>query len=274
MHARTTHLAAACLAFVALLAWGRTAAEPLPSLGDVVGYFDSVALQVDRGMFGSEGTEPKPVARWEGPVRVHLAGPLTPPLRRRLEWHLERFRLLSGVTLDYVADREDANLSIMLTPSDVVVQRSGSADTLCLTEYEPASGAILWADIFVPVPQGGSDWFDNCVAHELMHAIGFFAHPKDNDSRSILEQGAPYSVRTFTVLDAIGIKMLYDRRLRLALPRDRALPIARIVAAEMLAAWPRDTRTPEPGDPLDAEGFLDVDADALDRLPDPAAAAH
>lgn len=255
------------VAVLMLAATARQAtAERMPTLDEVVGYFDSVALQVDRGIFGSEGTEPKPVARWEGPVQVHLAGPLTPLLRRRLDWHLERFRLLSGIDLRQVARRADANLRIQLAPSEVVVERSGSADALCLTEYEPRVGSILWAEIFIPVPDGRSDWFDNCVAHELMHAVGFFAHPKDNDGRSILEQGAPYRVRTFTVLDAIGIRMLYDRRLRTALPRDRALPIARVVAEEMLATWPRDARTPDPGDPLRADGFRATESGGADRV--------
>jgi len=195
-------------------------------------------------------------------VRVHLDGPVSDLLRGKLEWHLERFRLLSGVDLQYVDRREDANLRIALAPSDMVIERAGSADTLCLTEYEPTEGPIVWADVFVPIPDGRSDWFDNCVAHELMHAIGFFAHPKDNDDRSILEQGAPFRVRTFTLLDAIGIKLLYDRRLRVALPRDRALPIARALAEELIAALPRDARTPDPGDPLDANGFLDTSSAA------------
>jgi hypothetical protein len=205
-------------------------------------------------MFGSEGTEPKPLARLQGPVRVHFSGQISPGLVDRLTWHLERFSLLTGLDLRRVTQRSEANLRITMTTLAEVTQRSGSADTLCLTEYGPIGDALDYADIYIPV--GQTVWLDNCMAHELMHAIGFSAHPKDNGNRSVLEQGAPARMRTFTALDAAAIRMLYDPRLRVGLDRDRALPIARIMAAEMLASWPDASRHPAPGDPLGPDGFL------------------
>ncbi|MEZ5669013.1 MAG: DUF2927 domain-containing protein [Alphaproteobacteria bacterium] len=242
----------AAAAFAAMLAAPALAAEP-PSLDQLVGFFDSIALQDDNSMFGSAGTVPKPLSRWEGPIRVHIEGGSSGMIAR-LDWHLERFRLLSGADIARVTRREDANLRISLTTSAEVTQRAGSADTLCLTQYEPDSGAIDTADIYIPV--GETMWLDNCMAHELMHAVGFYAHPKDNGNRSVLEQGAPARMRTFTALDATAIRMLYDPRLRIGLTRDRALPIARALAEQLLRDWPADAADPEPGDPLDPDGFL------------------
>lgn len=230
-------------------------AEAPPTLDQLVGFFDSVALQDDNSMFGSEGTEPKPISRWEQPIRVHISGSVSEAMESRLKWHLERFRLLSGVALDYVPGEDQANLRIVLQSSEEVIARAGTAETLCLTQYEPATGAIERADIYLPVSQ--TVWLDNCMAHELLHAVGFFAHPKDNGNRSVLEQGAPPRVRTFTALDVAGIRMLYDPRLRVGLGRDRALPIARIIAEELLAHWP-DRRPPAPGESLTPDGFAEA----------------
>lgn len=224
------------------------AGEQPPVVDQLVGFFDSIALQDDNSMFGSEGTVPKPVSRWEQPIHVHIAGAASEAMEERLRWHLERFRLLSGAELHYVARRDQANMRIIMTSSTEVTSRAGSADTLCLTQYEPSTGAIDFADIYIPLNE--PIWLDNCMAHELMHAIGFYAHPKDNDNRSVLEQGAPPRLRTFTALDVAGIRMLYDPRLRVGLTRDRALPIARQIAEELIATWPADTRPPRPGEPL------------------------
>lgn len=229
-------------------------AEAPPPLDQLVGFFDSVALQDDNSMFGSQGTVQKPVSRWEGPILVNISGSVSPEQDDRLHWHLERFAAISGIDVDYVSRRDDANLRIQLTSSDEVVARAGSADTLCLTEYGPESGAIDFADIFIPISE--SVWLDNCMAHELMHAVGFYAHPKDNDNRSVLEQGAPSRMRTFTNLDVAAIRILYDQRLRIGLDRSHALPIARAIAREIIGAWPEDEQPPRPGDRLDPDGNL------------------
>ncbi len=244
---------AALVALVALAPQRPAAAETAPTVDQLVGFFDSVALQDDTSMFGSAGTVPKPVSRWEQPIRVHLSGWETTVVRDRLAWHLERFQLLAGVDLEIVARREDANLRVSLLPVEEVTARAGSADALCLTQYEPPSGAIEHAEIYLPL--GHAVWLDNCMAHELMHAIGFYAHPKDNGNRSVLEQGAPPRLRTFTALDVAGIRMLYDARLRVGLERERALPIARAIARDLVARWPEDARLPHPGEALGPDGF-------------------
>ena len=254
MQGRIRSAGAGALALIGLVVAGPVLAAEPPTLDQLVGFFDSVALQDDRTIYGSAGTEPKPVSRWEGPMRVHFAGALSPGMIDRLSWHLERFQLLSGVDVQRVAQRSEANLRIVMTTSAEIAQLSGASNTLCLTEYGPPEGALEYADIFIPV--GESQWLDNCMAHELMHAVGFYAHPKDNGNRSILEQGAPARMRTFSALDAGAIRMLYDSRLRIALPRDRALPIARAMAVELLADWPTDAMHPEPGDALGPGGFL------------------
>ncbi|MGF1624192.1 MAG: DUF2927 domain-containing protein [Alphaproteobacteria bacterium] len=246
--------AGALAAGLVLAALGRAGFGEAPPLDQLVGFFDSVALQDDTSMFGSAGTMPKRVSRWEQPIVVHIAGSISESMEDRLKWHLERFRLLAGVDVTYVELRDQANLRIILTSAGEVAARSGSADTLCLTQYGPSSGAIDYADIYIPVAQ--TVWLDNCMAHELMHAVGFYAHPKDNDNRSVLEQGAPPRIRTFTALDAAGIRMLYDPRLRVGLARERALPIARIIAEELLARWPDEMQTPRPGEPLGPDGFV------------------
>lgn len=227
------------------------ASEP-PILDELLGFFDSVALQDDNSMFGSAGTVPKPVSRWEQPIYVYIDGATSDEMEDRLRWHLERFQMLSGTELHYATRRDQANLLINMTTASDVISRAGSADTLCLTQYEPSSGPIDYADIYIPL--GEPVWLDNCMAHELMHAVGFYAHPKDNGNRSVLEQGAPPRLRTFTALDVAGIRMLYDPRLRVGLPRDRALPIARIIAQELIADWPDETRPPRPGEPLGTAG--------------------
>jgi hypothetical protein len=250
---RMTSVRALAVAALVAVAGPPVAAEVPPALDQLVGYFDSVALQDDTSMFGSEGTVPKPVSRWEQPILVHISGSASESLEERLKWHLERFRLLSGVELSYVARRDQANLRITLTSSAEVTARAGSADTMCLTQYEPESGAIDFADIYLPLSQ--TVWLDNCMAHELMHAVGFYAHPKDNGNRSVLEQGAPPRLRTFTTLDVAGIRMLYDPRLRIGLERERALPIARAIAEELLLDWPDAPQAPSPGDLLGPDGF-------------------
>ncbi len=224
---------------------------PLPN--ELVAFIDSVLLHDDLSIFGSTGTVEHQVSRWDKPINVYVSADIPAHTRDRVWWHLDRVRALTGLEINPVEREAAANMRIIFIEGEAIRQLAGNTDTLCLTEYTPAVGAIDQADVYIPLEEAG--WMDNCLAHELLHALGFYAHPKDNDNRSVLEQGAPMQLRTFTMLDAAALRVLYDPRLKSGLARERALPLVRTIVDELMAEWPETHPVIRPGQYLARDVF-------------------
>jgi len=204
------------------VAWFGTAlpATADPRVADIVTFIDDVALNHTR----PDGQTPEPVRRWAQPVVVELIGDKTEVYRKNVANHIADIARWTGLSMSLLAKGESGgNLTITILDADgMAAHRQGRPKPECLTKWRLAKQTFAKAHLFL------EDRFAHCLAHELMHAFGFFSHPRSGYTISALRGGKPvYWHRTFTGWDEIAFKVLYSPELKPGMPRDEALPIVR-----------------------------------------------
>ena len=75
---------------------------------------------------------------------------------------------------------------------------------------------------------------EHCIFHELGHSLGMVGHIRTVPS---VMRARSYRVRSFTLADKILLRTIYDPRLRDDMWADEAMPIARTIIDELVAAY-------------------------------------
>lgn len=220
--------------FVLAVAWFVAALPAVadPRVDDIVTFIDDAALNNFRP---TEGWTPAPVRRWARPVVVELIGDKTETYRSNVANHIADIARWTGHPVRLLAKGETGgNLTIAVLDAEGMAEhRHGRPKPECLTKWRLVKQTFAEVRLFL------EDQFAHCLAHELMHAFGFFTHPRSGYTISALRGGKPvYWHRTFTGWDEIAFKVLYSPELKPGMARDEALPIVRRLVAEHVAKDP------------------------------------
>jgi len=90
--------------------------------------------------------------------------------------------------------------------------------------------ATIVVDTDTPGGVREHQYLEACVAHELVHVLGFGGHV--STVRSILIAQATGTERELTAADRLALSILYDPRLRPGMTPAEARPVVRTIIAE------------------------------------------
>ncbi|MBM3506975.1 MAG: DUF2927 domain-containing protein [Alphaproteobacteria bacterium] len=175
------------------------------------------------------------VARWRTGVRVFLVGDTAPEHRERVRAFLGELATLTNLAFSLVDEESRTNLRIYFSARDWFNSQAARAfarpqTVLCFTNMRAQAGAIQQA--FVVIPEDLQPRASRaCLAHEMMHAIGFGGHPPQ-EFDSALRNGI--AADRLTTNDRILIRARYDERLWAAANAGDAVGVATTVIGELL----------------------------------------
>jgi hypothetical protein len=194
-----------------------------------------LARQFERIAFSSEfGGESRKgrLIRWEGPIRVRIAGHFPDRFRIEVARQLAELRQLSGLAIDISEAGGEAQPAAMTI--EFSASRGGTTfdpEAPCRTLIWETGHVIRRVQIYI------TPWPDevrrHCIAEELTQALGLA-----DDSRLIRDSifNDASARQRIAPWDALMVRILYDPRLRPGMPKAEAMPIVRRIIAEHLRA--------------------------------------
>lgn len=196
--------------------------------------FWTSALWRDPGKTGS-ATSPVGLSRFPDNTKLRIAvgGSMGDAYRGQVASRIGGF--LASAKIDHeilpAGQDKDANISlkfISFLPSTMV-------DAACVARNTPSLGVFRSATLEVH-----DRVVSRCLAHEMMHVIGFVGHP--HDSNSVLSY--VYNNTDFTEIDRMIVRVLYDRRLKPGMRHLEAVAAARDALVDIMVAdgAPPETR--------------------------------
>ena len=207
------------------------AAAPAPAQSRAWPTADTLARQFERIAFSSEfGGEYRAgrLIRWQGPIRVRLAGHYPDRFKVEVERQIAELRQLSGLAIELAPAGGEAS------PAQMTVEFSTSRGG---TTFDPEAPCrtLIWETAFVirrvqiyitPYPD---EIRRHCIAEELTQALGLAddsALVRDSifNDASARQRIAPW--------DALMVRILYDARLKAGMHKTEAIPIVRRIIAE------------------------------------------
>lgn len=168
------------------------------------------------------------LARWAEPLQVAFLEGDTPERVGLVKSHLETFTRLTGVSVDYVEEGQEANVTVAF---------KSDPDFLANREYVPCyvglrSRGKELREANIEISVADPDRIQRCVAHELMHSFGFRYH--SGVVRSILSPA--HDQETFSEWDELALRILYHPSVEAGMTRVQAAPVFRRLIAELLEA--------------------------------------
>ncbi len=233
-------LVPACLA-ARLSAAPAVQADPLPDAERLLALFDAL-------VFGTEDPQepvPERLGKWTGPIRLKLIGDGSIAFRETVEGHAAELSAVTGLAVSSVPrTASDQNMVVRFTAShnmlnaglkfepdraflSRIVERA--AGTCYFLTYDWDDASIIYAAVVVnnDLPP---ERIGRCVLKELVRVLGL-RNGNTGASPSIFEDGD--GPAALSPLDEALLRILYDPRLDVGLPRDRALARARVVIGEL-----------------------------------------
>ncbi len=216
-------LLSAAGASFALLALPRPALVLPPDPVDLLRFFDTLALM--RGQ-GPDDARAGWVRKWAGPVAVTLYD-APAPLWAALDGLLARLQVLTRVPLTLVRRRPPRGnrIALRVVARGRLAERYGPSGAVCMTSSFGRNGRLHTAEVEL------SARFLDCLAHELMHAMGFDNHWYGRGVGAwipsvLASRRSALRAPGLSRYDEMALSLLYDARLEPGTPRPLALPIA------------------------------------------------
>jgi len=206
--------------------------QPVRQAPDFIQFFDALALTADYGPFNNR---PPWVRKWAAAVRIvldepaeSLRGVIAELLGRLAGWTELPFELAPRGTA--VASDDINVITVKLLPRPAFQRLYRTRDVVCQTETHGVGGLLQVGYMVV------SEGYTDCLKHEFMHALGFDSHwyPKaGSEIRSVLAyRDSPARSEDYSPWDIMAIRVLYDRRIRAGMNRQKSLTIAHEVIGE------------------------------------------
>ena len=205
---------------------------------DRIAPFEAMMQNFDRMAFGEEGERRAwtAVQRWQEPVRAILIGDNAEVYREDVRSLFAEFGRLTGIPFTLTDGDSNANMRIFFSARDWYRSAVGRSfprpeAVVCFTNTSvDQCGAIGLTNTVIPEDLGGRA-ARSCLAHELMHALGFQGHPA-RSFESALRNGVGFE--QLTVNDRILIRTLYDPRLRPQMSVEDGLAAARDIVSDLV----------------------------------------
>jgi len=222
---RPLALTAAALFVIAGGAQGQTQSRAAwPSADVLARQFERIAFTSE---FGGEYRTGR-LIRWQGPIRVRLAGHFPDRFKVEVERQLAELRQLSGLSIDIAEGGSEGTAPQMTV--EFSNSRGGTTfdpEAPCRTLIWETGYVIRKVQIYItPYPD---ELRRHCIAEELTQALGLA-----DDSRiardSIFNDAS--SRQRIAPWDALMVRILYDSRLRAGMHKTEAMPIIRRIIAE------------------------------------------
>jgi hypothetical protein len=244
--------AAAVLICVGLVAPVFAAEKDPPPNETILRNFEIIA-------FGNEHTGRRydHVRKWAGPVRIGIQGDKYPAyFEEFVERHVADLRGLTGhpIELYYSFARQKAkrlaknfdpkqvNVILFYLPAKEVPAAiakyfnndMAEIDTMirtsrCFARYGTRRNEIRWA-IVVFFTESKKEHTWQCVVEELTQLLGL-ANDSDQVNPSIFNDRSPYI--ELTAHDRLLVRLLYDKRITVGMPRAEALKLGRQILREL-----------------------------------------
>ena len=184
-----------------------------------------------------EGTHRQPtgikLARWVGPVHVHIVGEgLSPKQRNEIQRDILVFAQLAKI------DFQEGDSQVTETEGNQLIVEVSKENTFTINKnelsrcYAHTSSRSDGSLSKVKIVLGQSNFKEDtkCIFHEFMHGVGFQGHTHGLDSTLSYFHGK----QELTHWDDILLKTLYHAELKPGMTRAEALPIARKIISERL----------------------------------------
>lgn len=171
------------------------------------------------------------LSRWSSPVAagvVEGADAANVQLAKEAVFELGA---VAGIRIDWRPAGDPATaLRLHFTDkTEFTIHRAERAECYANTGVA-VTGEIVEADIYVSRSRLGG-WNTDCLAHELLHAFGWLGHTHRLRSANSYVHGET----DLTEWDRILMHTLYDPRLERGSVKAEAMPVARVIIAELLA---------------------------------------
>ncbi len=142
------------------------------------------------------------------------------------------FGELTGVEIEWqAAGTRDAELTINFSSKSNFLIRGNELAT-CYAEVASRDDGIIESAAVHIARASEDEWRSDCLVHELMHAFGWRGHTHRIRSANSYLHGET----ELTEWDRLLMRTLYDPRLEPGTPEQDALPTARLILGELLAA--------------------------------------
>jgi hypothetical protein len=225
----------AAVAVLGLALGGAPAGASEKKVEEYLQAFWTSALWQDPGTTGAN-TSPVGLSKFpEGTkLRIAVGGSMGDSYRDRVASQIGSFLGAARIEYEILPAGEDSAANVALKfisfqPSTTI------PNAICVTRTTPRLGALRNATLEIH-----DRAVSRCLAHEMLHVIGFVGHP--HDSNSVLSY--IYNNTDFTEIDRMMARVLYDRRLRPNMRHVEAIAAARDVLVDLMVAdgAPPETR--------------------------------
>jgi hypothetical protein len=170
------------------------------------------------------------LARWETPVSVAVVEGANSANERVARERILELSALSGLEFVWaIAGDPEVELEIRFSnESDFII--NGNQRAACYARVgNVRDGIIGSAGVYIG-KIGDDRWRTDCLAHELLHALGWRGHT--HRVRSAISYA--HGETELTRWDRMMMRTLYDPRLPPGISKEDAIPIARVILREMI----------------------------------------